>query len=98
MPADADAIPIRLLFFAQVRERAGTAAASVQPPPEVTDVGRLVAWLRQRDDAIAAALADLACVRIAVNEDYAALTTPLAGGDEVAFFPPVTGGCGGSGP
>lgn len=96
MPADANPAPVRLLFFAQLRERAGTAAASVLPPPEVSDVGGLVAWLRQRDDAIATALADLACVRIAVNEEYAVLTTPLAGGDEVAFFPPVTGGSGDS--
>jgi molybdopterin synthase sulfur carrier subunit len=94
MPADADPAPVRLLFFAQVRERAGTAAAALRLPPGVTDVGGLVAWLQQRDDAIAAALADLACVRIAVNEEYAALTTPVAEGDEVAFFPPVTGGSG----
>jgi molybdopterin synthase sulfur carrier subunit len=83
---------MRILYFAWVREQAGTAAEEVLPPAEVIDVAGLVAWLRARGGGPAMALADLARVRVAVNQEHARLDHPLAPGDEVAFFPPMTGG------
>jgi molybdopterin synthase sulfur carrier subunit len=56
------------------------------------------AWLRtktgvtQRGPGFAEALADLNVVRVAVNQEYVALDHPVRPGDEVALFPPVTGG------
>jgi molybdopterin converting factor subunit 1 len=84
--------PLRLLYFAWLRELVGTAEETVALPDGVTTVGELVAWLRGRGPAHAAAFAPAARVRCAVNQDFAAPNTPVAAGDEVAFFPPVTGG------
>lgn len=83
---------MRILYFAALRERAGYAEALVTPPAEVGDVAALVAWLRASGSGHAAALADLAGVRVAVNQDCVDLAHPVAGDDEVAFFPPFTGG------
>lgn len=83
---------MRLLYFAWVREKAGTGQEEVTPPAEVTDVAGLIAWLRDRGGGPADALADLRLVRVAVNQEYVALDHPVGGSDEVAFFPPVTGG------
>ncbi len=83
---------MRLLYFAWVREKAGTGHEEVTPPAGVTDVAGLIAWLRRRGGGPADALADLRLVRVAVNQEYVALDHPVEGGDEVAFFPPVTGG------
>ena len=58
----------------------------------VATVTALRAHLRARGGAWAAALDESRRVRVAVNQDMAANETPVRNGDEVAFFPPVTGG------
>lgn len=83
---------MRILYFAWLRDLSGIAEEDVQPPPEVVDVTTLIAWLRQRGGGPAKALADLARVRVAVNQEHAMLDARVESGDEVAFFPPVTGG------
>lgn len=83
---------MRILYFAWLRERVGLAEETVTPPPEVRDVATLLAWLRSRGDVYEAALADPSMVRVAVNQDYASANDPVTTGDEIALFPPVTGG------
>lgn len=83
---------MKVLYFAWLREKAGVAEEEVAPPPTVTDVEGLIAWIRARGGGPAEALADLRAVRVAVNQEHAHLGHPLSPGDEIAFFPPVTGG------
>jgi molybdopterin converting factor subunit 1 len=83
---------MRVLYFAWLRERVGIAEETVAPPAAVTNVGELVAWLRGRSPQHAAALADPAVVRVAVNQDYAQADQTVGPDDEIAIFPPVTGG------
>lgn len=83
---------MKLVYFAWVRERLGHAEEDVSPPPEITTVGALLDWLRARDAAHADALADATRLRFAVNQVHAGLDAPLSAQDEVAIFPPVTGG------
>jgi molybdopterin synthase sulfur carrier subunit len=83
---------VSILWFAWLRERTGHAEERVELPAEVATVGALIAWLRARDAGHAAALAEATRVRCAVNQDFAGPETPVRAGDEVAFFPPVTGG------
>jgi molybdopterin synthase sulfur carrier subunit len=84
--------PLRLLYFAGLRERLGTAEEAVALPAGIATVGDLMAWQRDRSPAHAAAFAAAARVRCAVNQDFAQAQTPVGAGDEVAFFPPMTGG------
>ena len=86
------AAPLHLLYFAWLRERVGLHEETVALPEEVTKVGALLDWLRARGPGFAAAFAPGLPVRCAVNQDFAGPDTPVAPGDEVAFFPPVTGG------
>jgi molybdopterin converting factor subunit 1 len=83
---------VKILYFAWVRQRVGTAEEEVSPPAEVRDVAGLMAWLRTRGPGFDAAFADPRQVRAAVNQDFAAADHSVAPDDEVAFFPPVTGG------
>jgi sulfur-carrier protein len=83
---------VRILYFAWLRERTGRAEETIAVPDGVATVGALLAWLRARDAAGAAAFANPALIRAAVNQSFAEPDTPIAAGDEVAFFPPVTGG------
>ncbi|HEX5794929.1 MAG TPA: molybdopterin converting factor subunit 1 [Geminicoccaceae bacterium] len=83
---------MRILYFAWLRTKTGTASEQVSPPAEVTTVGELMQWLAGERPGFAEALAAPGVVRAAVNQDYAAPGDPVRPGDEVAFFPPVTGG------
>ena len=84
--------PIKILYFAWVRERAGTGEEDVLLPHGVSDLGGLIDWLRRRGTGYEAAFANPSLVRAAVNQVFARPETPVSPGDEVAFFPPVTGG------
>jgi molybdopterin synthase sulfur carrier subunit len=83
---------MKILYFAWLRERVGVGEEEVAPPSTVATVGQLVDWLKARDSGHARALADPSLVRVAVNQEYVTLAHPVRPGDEVAFFPPVTGG------
>jgi molybdopterin synthase sulfur carrier subunit len=83
---------VKVLYFAWVRQRIGSAAEELDPPPGISDVAGLVGWLAQRSPGHAAAFADPRQVRVAVNQQFARPDAPVRPGDEIAFFPPVTGG------
>lgn len=83
---------MQLLYFAWIRERTGVAEEQLALPDGVADVGGLIEHLKARGGGYDAALSNLSAVRVAVNQEYVGLDHPLADGDEVAFFPPVTGG------
>ena len=81
---------IDVLYFAWVRERIGTPRERVETG--ATTVAELVEELKGREERYAAAFADLAALRVAVDQDLRDFDAPLAGAREVAFFPPMTGG------
>jgi molybdopterin synthase sulfur carrier subunit len=83
---------ISLVYLARLREAFGAASERMEAPPQVKTVGALRAWLASRGGVWAAELAPGRAVRIAVNHDLAGPETPISAGDEVAIFPPVTGG------
>ena len=83
---------MKLLYFAWLKAKTGVAEEEVDPPAEVATVGDLLGWLKGRGPGYAEALTDLQIVRVAVNQKYADPDHPVAPGDEVALFPPVTGG------
>ena len=83
---------LKILYFAWLRERTGRAEEEISLPEGVASVADLMRWLRARDAAHATAFANPFLVRAAVNHVFAGPNTALTSGDEVAFFPPVTGG------
>ena len=83
---------MNILYFAWLKTRTGTAEEAVTPPAEVASVADLIAWLKDKSPGHAEAFANMDVVRVAVNQEYVDLDHPVAAGDEVAFFPPVTGG------
>ncbi len=84
--------PLHLRYFAWLKDRLGCSDERVALPPDVEDVGALRAWMRTRGSHYDDAFAAPGRVRAAVNLEFADDATPVAAGDEVAFFPPVTGG------
>ncbi len=83
---------MKILYFAWLRQRTGLGAETVEPPAEVRDVAGLIDWLKTRGPNYAEALRDISALRIAVNQEFADLDAVIAPGDEIALFPPMTGG------
>lgn len=82
---------INLKYFASVREALGS-GESVALPDGVATVGAVRAWLIARGEPWAGALAEGRALRMASNQRMCDAAAPVAAGDEIAFFPPVTGG------
>jgi molybdopterin synthase sulfur carrier subunit len=89
---DAPARDLTLVYLARLRDAFGAASERVLLPPDVATAAQVRAWLAGRGGVWAAELAPGRAVRIAVNHDIAQPGTPVRPGDEVALFPPVTGG------
>jgi molybdopterin synthase sulfur carrier subunit len=80
---------VKVLYFAGLREALGLAGETVDLPAGVVTVGGLRDWLVGAGREKLASAKNLRC---AVNQELAGLDAPVAEGDEIAFFPPVTGG------
>jgi molybdopterin synthase sulfur carrier subunit len=82
---------IQLRYFASLRETLGTGDEQVELPENVSDLPALTQWLAQRGECWENALADQR-LHVAVNQQIVSADTSIADGDEIAWFPPVTGG------
>jgi len=83
---------VTILYFARLRESLGKGSEQITLPADVRDLEGLRALLVSRGGAWEQELAPSKPVRAAVNQAMAVGDMPVADGDEVAFFPPVTGG------
>ncbi|MBK8761421.1 MAG: molybdopterin converting factor subunit 1 [Sulfuritalea sp.] len=82
---------VKILFFAGLREALGTGTEALALPDGVATAGGLRDLLAARGDPWSA-LATTRNLRVAVNQQMVGLDAAVKSGDEVAFFPPVTGG------
>ena len=83
---------MKLLYFAWVRERIDKTEEQVALPADVATVAELMTWLAGRGEEYAYAFENPKVIRAAIDRKHVQPTTPIAGAQEIAFFPPMTGG------
>lgn len=83
---------LTILYFAWVREIIGRDEEQVDRPDPAETVGGLIASLASRGGSYAEALADPARLRAALDQHFVPLDAPIGEAEELAIFPPVTGG------
>ena len=83
---------IRVLYFASLREQLGTDAEELTPGGEMVDLASIVSLLKARGGVWLTVFGGAQPVMMALNQEVAAPEDRVSDGDEVAFFPPVTGG------
>ena len=82
---------IQLRYFASLRESLGTGDEQIELPDDIHDLPGLTRWLQTRDNKWASALADKR-LHVAINQEIVKADASVTDGDEIAWFPPVTGG------
>jgi len=83
---------MKLMYFAWLRQRIGTGQEDVDLPGDVSTTSDLIDWLAARGDGYAEAFRDRTAIKVAVDQEFADFDSPINDANEVAFFPPVTGG------
>jgi molybdopterin synthase sulfur carrier subunit len=83
---------MKLLYFAWLRQKTGHGSEQITLPDDIQNVAGLMDWLAGRGEGYADAFANREAIKIAVNQIYCDVTQSISNADEVAFFPPVTGG------
>lgn len=83
---------MKVLYFAWVRQRVGIGEEDVDLPETVKTVEQLIGWLKSRGAEYEGAFENVGAIRAAVDQSHARLDADITEAQEVAFFPPVTGG------
>jgi molybdopterin synthase sulfur carrier subunit len=83
---------MKIVYFAQLRERLNRDSDEVDPPAEVKTVADLIQWLRSRDEAADLAMQKPGIIRAAIDARLVKHDAPIAGAQVIALLPPMTGG------
>lgn len=83
---------MQILYFASIREQLGLETEEIEWAPEITDIQTLIDFLCAKHDQNWRKVLSDPNLLVSINQELAALETQLSAKDEVAFFPPVTGG------
>lgn len=83
---------MKVLYFAWLKEKIGVGEEDISLPGGIDDVAGLVEFLKSRGNGFEKAFADTSLVRVALNLEHVQTSAFICDDDEVAFFPPVTGG------
>ena len=83
---------MKILYFAWLRQRIGRSEEDITVSPSVKNVAALIEFLRTKGPGYEAAFRDPKLIRAAVNQQHSGFDATVKPDDEVAFFPPVTGG------
>lgn len=86
-------MPVKLLYFSWIRERLDMTDEVMDLPASVLTIGDLLAWQKTRGEEFEAVFQHDKVVRVAINQEHVDdRSTLIAGANEIAFFPPMTGG------
>ena len=79
-------------YFSWIKEHMGKSEEQVTIPSDIANVDQLINYLNEKDTKYNLLFEKKELIKIAVNKTYSSFDTKVSNSDEIAFFPPVTGG------
>ena len=79
-------------YFSWIKEHIGKSEEQIDLPNNITNVNQLINYLNEIDEKYNIIFEKKELIKIAVNKTYSSFDTNIINSDEIAFFPPVTGG------
>ena len=79
-------------YFSWIKEHVGKSEELIELPDHINNVNELINYLNELDRKYSFFLEKKKLIKIAVNKTYSSFDTNISNNDEIAFFPPVTGG------
>ena len=83
---------MKILYFSWLREKIGIDSEEIKISENIGDVYELVEFLKKSSEKHSMAFENIKLIKVAVNKEFANFNTKIQDQDEIAFFPPVTGG------
>ena len=79
-------------YFSWIKEHIGKSEEQIELPDHIKNVNELINYLNEIDEKYNLILNKKELIKIAVNKTYSSFDANISDNDEIAFFPPVTGG------
>ena len=79
-------------YFSWIKEQIGKSEEQINIPSDITNVNQLINYLNEKDTKYSLIFEKKELIKIAVNKTYSSFDAKISNEDEIAFFPPVTGG------
>ena len=79
-------------YFSWIKEHIGKSEEQIELPDHIKNVHELIEYLKEIDEKYNLIFDKKELIKIAVNKTYSSFDTNIKENDEIAFFPPVTGG------
>ena len=79
-------------YFSWIKENIGKSEEQIIIPNDIKNVDQLINYLKEKDQKYNLIFEKKKLIKVAVNKTYSSFDTKVCNNDEVAFFPPVTGG------
>ena len=79
-------------YFSWIKEHVGKSEEQIELPDHINNVNELINYLNELDIKYSLILEKKKLIKIAINKTYSSFDTNISNNDEIAFFPPVTGG------
>ena len=79
-------------YFSWIKEQIGKSEEQIAIPSDITNVNQLINYLNEKDTKYSLIFEKKELIKIAVNKTYSSFDANISNDDEIAFFPPVTGG------
>ena len=79
-------------YFSWIKEHIGKSEEAIDLPIDITTIKELIIYLENLNENYRLAFEKKNLIKIAINKSYSSLDDKIDNNDEIAFFPPVTGG------
>ena len=83
---------MNILYFSWIKDKLGKTKENITIDENISNVAELITFLKSKDESYKEVFKDISSIRVSINMETANMDDPISINDEIAFFPPMTGG------